>query len=109
MSKVRPQMGIFILTSGKVIVIVSVSMGVAYFLFLKDTFSSILGKSTPFSYRWASFLTTPLNFTLFDEVCCGGVFTYVGLENYQENIQQNKEEIKKTGANKLLTTCPMYY
>ena len=50
-----------------------------------------------------------VSFTRFDEVCCGGVFPYVGLDNYQKNVQHNKEEIKKTGAKKLLTTCPMCY
>jgi Fe-S oxidoreductase len=50
-----------------------------------------------------------VSFTRFDELCCGGVFPYVGLENYQENVQHNKEEIKKTGTKKLLTICPMCY
>jgi Fe-S oxidoreductase len=50
-----------------------------------------------------------VSFTRFDEVCCGGVFPCVGQNNCQENIQHNKEEIKKTGAKKLLTTCPMCY
>jgi len=44
-----------------------------------------------------------VSFTRFDELCCGGVFPCVGLENYQENVQHNKEEIKKTGTKKLLT------
>ncbi|MEA3485530.1 MAG: (Fe-S)-binding protein, partial [Candidatus Aerophobetes bacterium] len=50
-----------------------------------------------------------VSFTRFNEVCCGGVFSYVGLDNHQESVQHNKEEIKKTGAKKLLTTCPMCY
>ena len=57
-------MGILILTSGKVIVIVSI--GVAYLLCLKR-YVYFLGKSTPFSFfLQPSFplFTTPLNFTL---------------------------------------------
>ena len=50
-----------------------------------------------------------VSFTRFDERCCGGVFSCVGQNNCQENIQHNKEEIKKTGAKKLLTICPMCY
>jgi Fe-S oxidoreductase len=50
-----------------------------------------------------------VSFTRFDELCCGGVFSDLGLENDQENIRHNQEEIKKTGAKKLLTLCPMCY
>jgi len=50
-----------------------------------------------------------ISYTRLDEACCGGVFSYVGLDNSGRNVQHNKEEIKKTGAEKLLTTCPMCY
>ena len=43
-----------------------------------------------------------VSFTRFDELCCGGVFPYVGLENYQENVQHNKEEIKKNRNKKIV-------
>lgn len=50
-----------------------------------------------------------VSFTGIDEMCCGGAFSLVGQENCSKNVQHNKKEIKKSGAKKLLTTCPMCY
>jgi len=49
------------------------------------------------------------SFTTIEEVCCGGVFGDVGFQASQEDAEHIKEEIKKTKAKKLLTTCPMCY
>jgi Fe-S oxidoreductase len=53
--------------------------------------------------------TLGISFSRVDEVCCGGVFPDVGFEASVEHAQQNIEAIKKTGAKKLLCTCPKCY
>ncbi len=50
-----------------------------------------------------------VSFSRVDEVCCGGVFPDVGFEASAEHARQNIETIKKTGAKKLLCTCPKCY
>ncbi len=50
-----------------------------------------------------------ISYSRVDEVCCGGVFPDVGFEASTEHAQQNVDVIRKTGATKLLCTCPKCY
>ena len=50
-----------------------------------------------------------IDYSRVDEVCCGGVFPDVGFEASAEHAQQNMDVIQKTGAKKLLCTCPKCY
>ncbi|MGQ9638413.1 MAG: (Fe-S)-binding protein [Thermodesulfobacteriota bacterium] len=50
-----------------------------------------------------------VDFTLIDEVCCSGVLEDVGYKIIGELAERNIEEIKKTGAKTLITTCPYCY
>jgi len=50
-----------------------------------------------------------IDYSRVDEVCCGGVFPDVGFEASEEHANQNIDVIRKTGAKKLLCTCPKCY
>lgn len=47
-----------------------------------------------------------LNYTLIDEVCCGGVLEDLGLEAVSGLAQANLERILATGARTVITGCP---
>ncbi len=50
-----------------------------------------------------------VDFTMIDESCCSGVLEDVGYKIKGELAQKNIQEIKKTGAKTLITTCPYCY
>lgn len=47
-----------------------------------------------------------LNYTLIDEVCCGGVLQDLGLQAVPALAQANLERILATGAHTVITGCP---
>ena len=47
-----------------------------------------------------------LNYTIIDEVCCGGVLEDLGLEAVSALAQANLERILATGAHTVITGCP---
>jgi Fe-S oxidoreductase len=50
-----------------------------------------------------------VDFTLIDEVCCSGVLDDVGYTMKGDLARRNIQEIRKTGAKTLITTCPYCY
>jgi Fe-S oxidoreductase len=50
-----------------------------------------------------------VDFTLIDEVCCSGVLEDVGYKIKEDLARRNIQEIQKTGAKILITTCPYCY
>ena len=50
-----------------------------------------------------------VDFTLIDEVCCSGVLEDVGYKIKEDLVWRNIQEIQKTGAKTLITTCPYCY
>ena len=50
-----------------------------------------------------------VDFTMIDEVCCSGVMEDVGYKIKEELAQRNVQELKKTSAKTLITTCPYCY
>ncbi|MFQ5904409.1 MAG: (Fe-S)-binding protein [Candidatus Binatia bacterium] len=50
-----------------------------------------------------------VDFTTIDEVCCSGVLEDVGYKVKEALAQHNVREIRKTGANAMITTCPYCY
>ncbi len=53
--------------------------------------------------------TLGIDYSRVDEVCCGGVFPDIGFEANEKHAEQNIEAIRRTGAKKLLCTCPKCY
>jgi Fe-S oxidoreductase len=47
-----------------------------------------------------------INYTLMDEVCCGGVLEDVGYRVHENLVHQNIESIMTTGAATVITACP---
>ena len=50
-----------------------------------------------------------VSYSRVNEVCCGGVFPDVGFEPSEEHARKNIEVLQKTGAQKVLCTCPKCY
>jgi len=50
-----------------------------------------------------------VDYTMIDEVCCSGVLEDVGYRIREDMVKQNIQEIQKTGAHTLITTCPYCY
>ena len=47
-----------------------------------------------------------VDYTLIDEVCCGGVLEDVGLDMIEDLSKRNMENIFKSGADTVITGCP---
>lgn len=50
-----------------------------------------------------------VDYTLVDEVCCGGVLEDVGFSVNEELVRKNLDLILATGANTVITGCPYCY
>ena len=50
-----------------------------------------------------------VDYTLIDEVCCSGVLEDVGYKIKEDLARRNIQELQKTGAKTLITTCPYCY